>query len=260
VQSPHDSDKRRWRFVLCGSSARSLRATGALPGIVTADEEDRADLLRAYAVIYLEEEIRREAMVRDWGAFVRFLQLAAAESGGILNYAGISREAGISQPTVKAHYQLLEDMFVGVSVPAWVKSPRKNLLSTPRFLFFDTGVRNAAAGLRASPEVVDANPGPLFEQWVGAELWKRLQYLGDGRLFHQRTKGGQEVDFVVERRGKVIPVEVKWTANPSTSDARHLRTFLDENRREAPAGYVVCRCPRPLQLDERVTALPWWSL
>ncbi len=327
VQSLYDSDKKRWRFVLCGSSARRLRATGAnllpgrsilhslfpltlaeqppflpkgqpgagegvdtsvvrlpwpggkaparpfaawdlptrlaygaLPGIVTADEEDRADLLRSYAIIHLEEEIRREAMVRDWGAFVRFLQLAAAESGGTLNFAGISKEAGISQPTVKAHYQLLEDMFVGIRVPAYVKSPRKNLLSTPRFLFFDLGIRNAAAGLRASPGIVDANPGPLFEQWVGVELWKRLQYLGDGRLFHQRTKDGQEVDFIVERGGRLTPVEVKWTANPSASDARHLRTFLDEKGREAPLGYLVCRCPRPLQLDERITAIPWWGL
>ncbi len=227
---------------------------------MTADEEDRADLLRAYAVIHHEEEIRREAMVRDWGAFVRFLQLAAAESGGILNYPGISKEAGISQPTVKAHYQLLEDMFVGIRVPAYVKSPRKNLLSTSRFLFFDVGVRNAAAGLRASPEVVEANPGPLFEQWVGVELWKRFQYLGDGRLFHQRTKDGAEVDFVVERGGRVTPVGVKWTTNPSASDARHLRTFLDEKPREAQRGCLVCRCPRPLQLEERITALPWWCL
>ena len=327
VQALYDSDRTRWRFVLCGSSARRLRATGAnllpgrsilhnlhaltvaeqpapttarrlggsvapapsvvsfpwpdggahihpfpawdlttrlaygaLPGIVTADEEDRADLLRAYAVIHLEEEIRREAMVRDWGAFVRFLQLAAAESGGIQNYSGISKEAGISQPTVKAHYQLLEDMFVGIRVPAYVKSPRKNLLSTPRFLFFDVGVRNAAAGLRASREIVEAKPGPLFEQWVGVELWKRLQYLGEGRLFHQRTKDGAEVDFVVERGRSLIPVEVKWTTNPSSSDARHLRTFLDEKRQDAPRGYLVCRCPRPIQLEERITALPWWCL
>ena len=161
---------------------------------------------------------------------------------------------------MKAHYQLLEDMFVGIRIPAFVRSPRKNLLSTPRFLFFDLGVRNAAAGLKASTEVVDASPGPLFEQWVGVELWKRLQYLGDGKLFHQRSKDGQEVDFVVERGGTLTPVEVKWTANPSSSDARHLRTFLDENPRESPRGYLVCRCPRPLQLEERITAIPWWGL
>lgn len=235
-------------------------AFGALPGIVTADKQDRPGLLKGYAFVHLEEEIRREALVKDWGAFVRFLQLAAVESGQILNFANISQETGISQPTVKGYYQLLEDMFVGLRVPAYAKSPRKNLLSTPKFLFFDLGVRHAAAGLNPSPELVKANPGPVFEQWVGIELWNRLQYRGEGRLFHQRTRDGAEIDFIVEQAGKLTPVEVKWTENPTLNDARHLLTFLDEKPKEARHGYVVCRCPRPLQLHDKITALPWFCL
>ena len=110
-------------------------AYGALPGIVTADRQDRQDVLKAYAFVHLEEEIRREALVKDWGAFVRFLQLAALESGQMLNYANISQESGISQPTVKSHYQLLEDMFVGIRVPGMPKarartcSPRRSFSS-----------------------------------------------------------------------------------------------------------------------------------
>jgi len=321
VQALYDADKNRWRFVLCGSSARKLRLTGAnllpgrslvhhlypltvaehpvkegkiphatsplpfpwsngkaadqpfpawdlltrlaygaLPGIVTADKQDRQGLLKGYAFVHLEEEIRREALVKDWGAFVRFLQLAAAESGQILNFANISQEAGISQPTVKGYYQLLEDMFVGLRVSAYAKSPRKNLLSTPKFLFFDVGVRHAAAGLNPAPELVKANPGPVFEQWVGIELWNRLQYLGEGKLYHQRTRDGAEVDFIIERGGKLTPIEVKWTENPTLNDARHLLPFLDEKRKEADHGYVICRCPRPLQLHDKITALPWFCL
>jgi predicted AAA+ superfamily ATPase len=321
VQSLYDADKTRWRFVLCGSSARKLRLTGAnllpgrsilhhlypltlaehpakeaktaravsplpfawsegkiakhlfpewdllsrlawgaLPGIVTAAKQDRAGLLKAYAFVHLEEEIRREALVKDWGAFVRFLQLAAAESGQIVNYAHISQESGISQPTVKGHYQLLEDMFIGIRVPAYSKSPRKNLLSTPKFLFFDLGVRHAATGLNPSPELVKANPGPVFEQWVGIELWKRLQYLGEGRLYHQRSRDGAEVDFIIDHGGKLTPIEVKWTENPTLSDARHLLVFLQEKSKESKHGYVICRCPRPLQLQENITALPWFCL
>lgn len=156
---------------------------------------------------------------KDWGKFQRFLQLAAAESGQIVNYAAISKEAALSQPTVKAHYQLLEDMFIGFTVPAWTRSPRKQLLSTPRFFLFDFGLRHTAAGLAASPHTVLANPGPIFEQWVGIELWKRLQYLGKGQLYYMRTKDGAEVDFIIEHAGEIIPIEVKWTENPSSSDA-----------------------------------------
>jgi uncharacterized protein len=322
VQHLYDSDKGRFRFVLCGSSARKLRVTGAnllpgrsvqhrlyplvlperpppqvtrarqgppsplplparrssgeatfppsdlterllfgeLPGVALAGGRDRADLLRAYTVVYLEEELRREALVKDWPAFARFLQLAAAEAGLMINYAAVSREAGVSLPTVKSHYQLLEDMFIGFRVTAFSGSPRKSLLSTERFYFFDVGVRNAAAELPLETAALRANPGPLFEQWVGVELWKRLQYLGGGRLHYLRTKGGAEVDFIVARRGRLVPIEVKWTERPTLADARHLSGFLDEHRRSARYGYVICRCPQPLALDHRVTALPWFWL
>ncbi len=317
VQHLYDHDRRRWHFVLCGSSSRKLRRSGTnllpgrcmlhrlfpltlaehpadatqppqtlwplrwrtapekpfpaadletrllygeLPGVVTAAERDRGTLLRSYATAHLEEEIRREALVKDWAAFLRFLHLAARESGHIVNHAAISRDSGVSQPTVKSHYQLLEDMFVGFSVPAWSKSPRKNVLSTPRFYLFDLGVRHAAAGLPLTRGTVKTDPGPLFEQWVGIELWKRLQYRGKGSLHFLRTKDGSEVDFVVEEAGKVTPIEVKWTERPTTLDCRHLRTFLDEHRATCSHGYVVCRTPRPLQLEDRITAIPWQSL
>jgi predicted AAA+ superfamily ATPase len=319
VQHLYDTDKRRWRFVLCGSSARKLRKTGtnllpgrsflhrlyplilaeqpplpervpyaesplpfewgagaprvfpaadletrlaygALPGVVAADEGDRARMLTAFAVAHLEEEIRREALVKDWGAFVRFLELAAAEAGQMVNYASIAQETGLSQPTVKSHYQLLEDMFIGLRVPAYSGSKRKNLLSSPRFLFFDLGVRHAAAGLKASPELVKVNPGAFFEQWVGLELWKRLQYLGQGHLHYLRTRDGMEIDFIIERGDRLIPIEVKWTERPSGSDARHLRRFLEEHPGRAKHAYIVCRCTRPLAVGPNVTALPWFCL
>ncbi len=319
VQYLYDSDQRRWRFVLCGSSARKLRVTGAnllpgrsllhrlypllllerpapmrektqaetssplpvrvsgaadepwfppadlferltfgeLPGVATAARAERADLLRAYTSVYLEEELRREALVKNWPAFARFLQLAAGDAGQMINYASISRDAGVSLPTVKTYYQLLEDMFLGFRVTAFSGSPRKSLLSTERFFFFDVGVRNAAAELPLSTVAVRANPGPVFEQWVGIELWKRLQYLGDGKLHYLRTKGGAEVDFIVARGGKLVPIEVKWTERPTVADVRHLTTFLEEHPKRARKGYVVCRCPAPLALTDRVTALPW---
>lgn len=321
VQHLYDSDKTRWRFVLCGSSARKLRQTGAnllpgrsflhrlypltlterppkpertestdvplafpwaerigssksfpstdlgtrlafgeLPGIATATLSHRAELLQSYAVLHLEEEMRREAMVRDWPAFVRFLRFAAVESGQILNYAKISKEVGLSVPTVKNHYQLLDDMFIGFRITAFSKSPRKNLLSTDRFSFFDLGVRHAAAGLVPSLATAMANPGPVFEQWVGIELWKRLQYLGDTRLHYLRTKDGAEVDFILERRRRYVPIEVTWTERPDLTDARHLLGFMQEHPKQADHGFIICRCERPLRLHERITALPWSSL
>ncbi|MFP4203631.1 MAG: ATP-binding protein [Opitutales bacterium] len=316
IQVLYDREPERFLFVLCGSSARKLRVSGAnllpgrtllhrlyplmlserpgkgkfesrvpiidaasfhpslegrddlldrlaygdLPGVLRAPEAIRESLLRSYATIYLEEEIRREGYVKDWGAFLNFLKLAAMESGQSLNYAKIARETGLSQPTVKSHYQLLEDMFVGFRIPAFTRSPRKNLLGHARFCFFDLGVRHAAADLRPSHDTVLADPGRCFEQWVGLELQRRLGYADRGVLAYYRTRDGMEIDYIVEFEGRLIPIEVKWTENPSVKDARHLQTFLSEHADEASRGYVVCRCPRPAKLTDQVTAIPWWML
>ncbi|MCC5833908.1 MAG: ATP-binding protein [Opitutales bacterium] len=316
IQVLYDRQPKRFRFVLCGSSARKLRESGAnllpgrsllhrlyplmlaerpgtaefrpkiaiidtasfrssleecddlldrlaygdLPGVLRAPDAIRESLLRSYATIYLEEEIRREGYVKDWGAFLNFLKLAAMESGQSLNYAKIARETGLSQPTVKSHYQLLEDMFVGFRIPAFTQSPRKNLLGHARFCFFDLGVRHAAAGLRPCQDTVRADPGRCFEQWVGLELHRRLGYADEGTLTYYRTRDGMEIDYIVETGGRFTPIEVKWTENPSVKDARHLQTFLTEHADQASAGYVVCRCARPAKLTDQVTAIPWWML
>lgn len=323
IQHLYDSDKTRWRFVLCGSSARKLRRTGAnllpgrsllhrvyplltaecpfpetgslryvvqsplpfatvpalaelplfpkmdlvermtvgeLPGVAVAADNQRSDILRSYCQAHLEEELRREALIKDWPPFAKFLRLAGAEAGQVVNYAKIAQQAGVSQPTIKNYYQLLEDMFLGFRLPAFSKSRRKSLLSTDRFFFTDLGLRHAAAGLEISAATVLANPGPVFEQWVGIELWKRLQYLEAGQLCYLRSKAGMEIDFIIDRGGKFTPIEVKWTANPHETDARHLLALMREHPQQVERAYIICRCPRPLEVCEKVTALPWFCL
>jgi len=100
---------------------------GDLPGIAAEQGtlETRRDILRTYTSAYIEEELHRETQLRNWSPFLRFLSLAAAESGSIVNFAALAKETGLSAPTIKSHYQLLEDMFLGFTVPAFSGSSRK---------------------------------------------------------------------------------------------------------------------------------------
>lgn len=143
--------------------------------------------------------------------------------------------------------------------PFSCQHPEKPAFNSQVF-FFDLGVRHAAAGLKPSLEAVKANPGSFFEQWFGVELWKRLQYLGSGQLRYQRSRDGAEVDFIIEQGRRLTPIEVKWTHHPSLSDARHLLKFMEENPARAPRAYIICRCSRPMEIHEKVTALPWFCL
>jgi predicted AAA+ superfamily ATPase len=176
-----------------------------------------------------------------------------------VNLASISRETGVSAPTIKSYYQLLEDMFIGFSVSAFSESARKGVLSSPRFFFFDAGVRNAAAHIPLVRETVNAAPGPLFEHWVATQLHRVFSYRNDAKLCYFRTADGAEIDFIADVAGKLYPIEVKWTENPTVKDTRHLVRFMAEHADRCPGGYVVSRCPHTLDLGKGITAIPWWS-
>ena len=234
---------------------------GNLPGVVQEKSGTRIRTLESYVELYLEEEIRREAVVRNVGAFQQFLELASLESGGIINLTNISRESGVPVATLRTFYQVLEDTFVGYRIPAFGADGRKRVLTTPRFLLFDNGVRNAAAHLRFSPDILKTQMGLLFENWVGQELVHRCLYAGRAyRLSFWRTVHGAEVDFVLETPDEAIPIEVKATESPSESDAGHLKMFLATYPDRARRGYIVCRCRQPRRLTENVEAVPWSCL
>lgn len=287
-------DRKLARFVLCGSSARKLRRgthinllpgrvvairmdpltyaeeagrplesrllDGDLPGIVlAANAKDRETDLSSYATTYLEEEVRAEALVRTLASFSRFLELAAGESGQIVNLRALSQEIGVAHTTIADYYQILEDCLIVERIEPYARSAtRKKLTKSPKMLFFDLGVRRLAAneGRRPSRE----RWGAWFEQWVGLELIRMTrQRPGRAPLRFWRDPDGPEVDWVLDLDDRLIPIECKWSEAPSARDARHLLTFLAEHA-SADRAYVVCRTPRRFSIAPRVEAVPWQNL
>ena len=287
-------DRGRANFVLTGSSARKLRrgaavnllpgrvATfkldpfslrevpvkdvherllyGSLPGMLAVpDTSDRETDLESYVTTYLEEEVRAEALVRQVGDFARFLELAASESGHIVNLRKLSQEIGVSHTTIGAYYRILEDCLIAERVePLTHSKTRKKLTKSEKYLFFDLGVRRLAAreGTKPSRETT----GRLFEQFVGLELVRcahASRHAFTVRFW--RDPDGPEVDWVIDHNGVYTPVEVKWTSTPRPGDIRHLEIFLAEYP-TAKMGYVVCHVPRNTKLSDRVIALPWQAI
>jgi len=286
-------DRRRARFVFTGSSSRKLRRGrdlnllpgrivalrldpltieelrprsldeallyGALPAIrTTEDVADREADLRSYVETYLEEEVRQEALVRNVGAYGRFVELAAREAGRVANYSRISQDVGVSSVTIQSYYEILCDCLVAERVQPVTRSvSRKKLTKASRYLLFDTGVGRVAA--REGRRLPLSRLGELFEQFVGIEIIRycRLQ-APEARLRFWRDPDGPEVDWVIEHPGGFLPIEVKLGDRPTERDTRHIHVFLDEygGRR----GLIVCSAPRPLQLSRKVTAIPWQEL
>lgn len=93
-------------------------------------------LIASYIGNYLKDEIVNEARIRNVNVFARFLEAAAFSNGEIVNYANIATDCGVSAPTIKEYFQILEDTLIGRFVPVYQKKPKRRVILAPKFYFF----------------------------------------------------------------------------------------------------------------------------
>jgi predicted AAA+ superfamily ATPase len=167
-------------------------------------------------------------------------------------------EAGVSVPTIKEYFSILEDTLVIERVDPYLKNARKRLMSTPRYYFFDIGVRNALALMPMDPASSQANKGQLFEHAVMLELIRRVRALRNHwRVCFWRTGAGAEVDCVIDMGDKVIPIEIKSSRAVRKAELRGLANFLADYPKVAKMGYVIFQGDLPEQVTENIAAVPW---
>lgn len=242
-------ERRRWRFALCGSSARKLRRKGTnllggraitrdlscfswqelgnlfdldfslqwgLLPYVQLDRDNAADILNAYVNTYLKEEIKEEGIVRNVPPFLRFLSIAGQLSGQLVNAQNIAREAAVPRSSVDVYFSILEDTLLGRFLPAYRPGIKVREQAHPKFYWFDPGVARAAAGLLFDP-LERVWKGTALETLVLHELnvYNRTQNKNRTVAFY-RTAFGSEIDFVVETKKRqftskahVVCIEVK---------------------------------------------------
>ncbi len=232
---------------------------GSLPGIVSLpDDQERADMLKAYTQTYLEEEIRAEALSRKIGQFGRFLELAAQESGTNPNLTKLSLESGVSVPTIKEYYSILEDTLIVEKVEPYLKNARKRILTSPRYYFFDLGVRNAVARLPLTGALINVDKGRFFEHAVILEIIRRIRAMNlNYKVHYWRTGGGAEVDCVIDTGSSIIPVEIKSGSKVILSALRGLSSFIETYKEKVSHAYVITSGRIPEKLTDKITVLPW---
>jgi predicted AAA+ superfamily ATPase len=224
---------------------------GLLPPHYDSDVAPR--LLDAYVGDYLRTEIAAEGITRNIPAFGRFLEVAALANGEIVSFANIARECGVSAPTVRSYFEILEDTLIGRFIPPFAKRGRRRVVESPRFWFFDVGVAGSLAR-RGKVEQGSELFGRAFEHFIMMELAAHSRYAGGGApLFYWRTSSGMEVDFVMS--DGAVAVEVKATTAAHAGHLKGLRAFADEHRPRR--SIVVSLEPRPRLLDGGIEVLPW---
>jgi len=233
--------------------ALALRGGFPTPALELTTPADRAIWFDGYVRTYLERDLQDLAAISALPDFRRLMQAACLRLGQLLNQTELGRDVGLPQPTVHRWLNLLETSYLLVRLPAYSVNRTKRLVKSPRIFWGDTGV---ALHLGAT-----APAGAHLENLVLHDLlaWRDAR-VDRVELAYWRTTLGEEVDFVVEAGGKLLPIEVKATAKPRLADCAHLRTFRQEYGRKARAGLLLHTGRTVEWLTPDVLAAPWWRV
>lgn len=249
-----------FQFVLTGSSARKLKRTGVdllagraivktmhpfmaaelgdsfslaeslqigLVPLITSSP-DSQETLASYVALYLKEEVQMEGVVRNIGAFSRFLEAVSFFHGSTLNVSEVARECQVKRKTVDNYLAVLDDLLLSFRVPVFSRRAKRHLISHPKFYYFDGGVFRSLrpTGPLDSPHEID---GAGLEGLIAQHLRAWIAYSKKTcNLYYWRTKSGVEVDFVLYGQDTFWAIEVKNSAKINSKMLKGLTAFQED--------------------------------
>lgn len=241
------------RAVASGRLAwRDMVRTGGFPAAVRAPLDARLGILDNYIRGFADRDVRDVMDIESADRFESFLRLLAARTGQELNLNGMSGDLGISASTLRRWTEALRRSYMIEQIGPWSRNASQRVIKAPKVFMVDSAMALAAAR--------ETNPtGFHLENLVMTDL---AVWQGDapGRgVHHWRLASGQEVDFIVEQNGSLLPVEVKSSDAVSTGDTRHLRKFR-ELYPNTPRGVLLSSDHDIRVIAPGIVAAPWWGV
>ncbi len=209
-------------------------------------------LLSAYVGSYLQDEIISEARVRNISSFSRFLEVAAISNGEVVKYSNIASETGVSSPTIKEYFQILQDTMIGRFLPSYRKRAKRRVIQAPKFYFFDVGVVNHLLN-RFSMAPGSEDFGKAFEHFIYNEIYAHSNYTNkEYPIAYWRTSSNIEIDFVLGDHE--IAIEVKSSKQIINRHLKGLNQFMKEY--SVKKAILICMEPNHRKVGN-VDILPW---
>jgi predicted AAA+ superfamily ATPase len=250
-----------WRDLLApGPDAaddwRALARRGGFPtpAVAMTASRERTIWFDGYVRTYLERDLQDLATISALPDFRRLMRAACLRLGQLVNQTELGRDAALPQPTVHRWLNLLETSYLAVRLPAYSVNRTRRLIKASKMYWGDTGLALHLAGH-------DEPAGAHLENLVLHDLlaWRDAR-LEPAEIGYWRTAIGEEVDFVVETGGRLLPIEIKSGARPRLADAAHLRTFRAEYGKKARAGLLLHTGSALDWLAPDILAAPWWKV
>ncbi len=183
---------------------------GGYPELWTNREIDSKAWFEDYIRTYLERDLRELVQVKNLLDFRRFLGMAAARSGELINYSDLARGIGVSLNTIKTWISALEASGIVYILPPFHRNFEKRLIKTPKLYFTDTGLLCALLNIGSEEEAAKTPfAGFIWETFVFSELIKTMDARPGRDLFFYRDAAGAEIDFIIDRADRPLLIEAK---------------------------------------------------
>ncbi len=185
---------------------------GWYPQVVTAlTDRERIDFLESIKNGYLLRDILELDNLKDSLFVLNLLRLIAFQLGNDLSVNELANSLHVSRKTVLRYLELLEKSYILFSATGFSRNLRKEFSKSPRYYFWDNGIRNAIISNYNSLNIRD-DQGRLWENFCIAERRKYNHYLGKPvNYYFWRTYDQKEIDLVEEAGGALAGFEFKWS-------------------------------------------------
>lgn len=237
----------------------SLIWTGGYPEPALYPEK-RDIWIRSYIQTYIERDVRQLLNVKDLRTFESFISLAASHHSQTFNTALLSRDIGVSLPTIKAWAGILEASYLCYFLQPYFRNFGKRIVKNPKLYFLDSAL---VAAITKQPDAKStlsgAMGGTIFEGLIISEAVKVFTMKGmKPDIYFWRSHDGLEVDLIIRAGNKLYPVEIKLTATPTPKHLEPLNKFKAISGRDASeTGLLVCRVEEARHLPSNNLAIPW---
>jgi uncharacterized protein len=175
----------------------------------------------------------------------------------------LGRDVGISTPTAKQWVSVLQASNQVILLEPYYRSLGKRLSKTPKLYFTDTGLAAYLMGFASADTLwASREAGALWEsyvvgQWLRWRDWHEPSLM----LWYWRDQGGNEVDLLLERDKKLVPVECKVKELPGKRDIHgieRLRKFYGKDH--VPQAYVACPTDASFDVEPGIAAVSGWEV
>ena len=206
---------------------------GGYPAVVLAEtREEKIKILESILENYLLRDIGALLNLKTKGEILKIAEFLSTQVSNLLNYQELSRISNLRYREVITHLEILKNTFLVETLKPFYKNPRTELVKTPKIYFFDNGFRNYL--ISDFKEINKRNDvGRLVENFV----FSLLQRKSLGKINFWRTKSKAEVDFLIQREGEIIPIEVRYS--PSPLIGKSLFSFIEKF--SPKYGYILTK-------------------